>query len=287
MVIDHTGSSAIAWKAEIPLRLTLAPEDLVADEEPSPVMVMVRRFGYLTFAAEHARPLFQHLLPPGDDTPWLEFKGRPLPWQIPAGVLHDLLCTHSDRPWALTVHYRACPTDVVLPCTQDMWRSNFINSVKEAAVICSGSASRILQMASATQAKLYRSAEAGDMAALSEMSPQLGLPLTSSAQRLPIRVVVHSSDGTIQTVSRPLQLTAGESPKLREVLIESLGSDLELGSEAESPNEADAAPASHTVKIAGICPPLTLPVNWLHATFHAADQFLYIAVILRPLIKIL
>lgn len=81
-------ATALAHEAAIPVRLTLAASDLVSDHLPPPVMVsslcsagvlvcllqdaclsrlkafctvqaMVSRAGYLAFAAEEARPLFQ------------------------------------------------------------------------------------------------------------------------------------------------------------------------------------------------------------------------------------
>lgn len=273
---DSDETAAAAWDAQIPIRLTLAAADLVADENPAPILVMVRRYGYLAFAADQARPLFQHLLPPGEDSPWLEFNGRPLQWHIPAGVLHDLLCPKADKPWSLTVHYRACPVDEVLPWTSDLWRSSFINSLKEAAVIYSGSASRLLQMTSSTRSQLYKSAEAGDMAALSHINSQLGLPVVTSAQRLPLRVTVLTQGGSIQTASYPMPQTGSKSPTLREVLTDVLGTESELAGKVSDSSVHEGA--TKRVKIAGICPPLDLKVAWLHAMLHAADHFLYIAV---------
>ncbi len=45
----------------------------------------------------------QHVLPPGEDTPWFEAEGLPLWWQVPLGVLYDLLTDGETRPWRLTV----------------------------------------------------------------------------------------------------------------------------------------------------------------------------------------
>lgn len=44
----------------------------------------------------------QHVLPPGEDTPWFDVNGLPLWWQVPLGVLHDLLAA-GQKPWRLTV----------------------------------------------------------------------------------------------------------------------------------------------------------------------------------------
>ena len=45
----------------------------------------------------------QHVLPPGEEEPWFEANNLPLRWQVPIGVLYDLLTDGEDRPWSLTV----------------------------------------------------------------------------------------------------------------------------------------------------------------------------------------
>ena len=45
----------------------------------------------------------QHVLPPGEEEPWFEANALPLRWQVPIGVLYDLLTDGEDRPWSLTV----------------------------------------------------------------------------------------------------------------------------------------------------------------------------------------
>lgn len=74
-----------------------------------------------------------------------------------------------------------------------------VEIAQEAAVIYSGTASKVLQMTSTTQSQLYKNAEAGDMAALSQISSQLGLPPATSTQRLPLRLMV-LNQGSFQAV---------------------------------------------------------------------------------------
>lgn len=87
--------------------------------------------------------------------------------------------------------------------------------MQEAAVIYSGSASKVMQMTSATQSRLYKCAEAGDMAALSQINPQLGMPAGTAApaKRLPLRLMV-LSQGTFQTTCL-LLLFFGQPSRLK------------------------------------------------------------------------
>jgi len=313
-MVDAPNATAVACDAAIPVRLTLAASDLVSDQPPPPVMVMVRRFGYLAFAVEEARPYFQHLLPPGEETPWLECQGRAVQWceqqhrialhhqavghgrsdfliasahntnnlsmvrHIPAGVLYDLLCTDSQRPWSLTVHYRACPADVVLPWTIAVWRSTFINSLKEAAVILAGGAGRVLQMTSATQSQLWDGAQGGDMRAVAAVATQLGLPPTGGVTRLPVRVSLLGPDGGIQTTSLPVGVSGAEgAPTLRRLLDQLLDCPSPGGGDGEAGGDP---PPRWQAKVGGVVVPPELSVAWLWAALHAADHFLYIAVAL-------
>lgn len=74
-----------------------------------------------------------------------------------------------------------------------------------------------------------------------------------------------------------MPLTEGTSPTLREVLTAVFGADSGLGDKVSDSSSSHEG-TSEKVRISGICPPLDLPVAWLHAMLHAADHFLYISV---------
>ncbi|XP_029124979.1 autophagy protein 5-like [Cajanus cajan] len=96
------------------------------------------RIGYLPLLISLLKPHFSTALPPGVDTIWFEYKGLPLKWYIPTGVLFDLLCVEPERPWNLTVHFRGYPSNLVLPCEgEDNVKWSFINSLKEVSCVIS------------------------------------------------------------------------------------------------------------------------------------------------------
>lgn len=272
---------AAAWRASIPLKLTLAASDVVTPHRPRPVLAMVPRFGYLPYVAEHVKHLFQHLLPPGEDTPWFEYEGQPLQWQHPAGVLYDLHTQSRERPWHLVIHYRACPTDQLLPWCLEVGQSTFVNSLKEASVICTGNASRVTNMTSAAQADMHQGVAAGNGQHLAATLKQLGFGAAST--RVPVRVLVTTSGDFVgehhrETISLPLAAFAADGQPatlvqaLRQLLPQHI-SDCASGSQSSL--------ASMQVWVAGTRPSLLLPLGWLHARMAAADRFLYVVVKLQ------
>jgi autophagy-related protein 5 len=94
--------------------------------------VLAPRIGYLPLLIPLIKPYFKDSLPPGEDSIWFDYKGFPLKWYIPTGVLFDLLCAEPERPWNLTIHFRGYPCNILIPCEgEDSVKWNFVNSLKE------------------------------------------------------------------------------------------------------------------------------------------------------------
>lgn len=139
-------------------------------------------------------PLLAGSLPPGRTSPWFDFEGLPLRWQLTAGVLFDLLTLAQrtaggggverggcgpELPWRLTVHYRPCGSDSAptvagtgalnnfstnfqFQCEEeDTVRSHYFNVLKEAMYVSQGSAGAVMSMTRAAQADLWRSVVTG------------------------------------------------------------------------------------------------------------------------------
>ncbi|KAL5125282.1 Autophagy protein 5 [Glycine soja] len=126
------------WKGAIPLQIHLHESEVTTLPPPPPALVLAPRIGYLPLLISLLKPQFSTTLPPGVDTIWFEYKGLPLKWYIPTGVLFDLLCVEPERPWNLTVHFRGYPSIVLLPCEgEDSVKWSFINSLKEVSYVIS------------------------------------------------------------------------------------------------------------------------------------------------------
>ncbi|XP_047324216.1 autophagy protein 5 [Impatiens glandulifera] len=171
-----TETQKFIWEGAIPLQIHLHDSDVTTTPPPSPALILAPRIGYLPLLVPQIRPFFSDALPPGADTVWFDYKGLPLKWYIPTGVLFDLLCGEPERPWNLTVHFRGYPGNILTPCEdEESVKWSFINSLKEAAYIVNGNCKNIMNMSQSDQVDLWRSVVNGNLEAFLRVSSKLKL----------------------------------------------------------------------------------------------------------------
>ncbi|KNA20386.1 hypothetical protein SOVF_052660 isoform A [Spinacia oleracea] len=176
--MENEGTEALkyVWKGAIPLQIHLHDSEVATLPPPPPVLILAPRIGYLPLLAPQIKPLFSSTLPPGDDTVWFEYKGLPLKWYIPTGVLFDLLCAEPERPWNLTVHFRGYPSNILAPCEgEDAVKWSFINSLKEATYIINGNCKNIMNMSQSDQLELWQSLINGNLESFLKVTSKLKL----------------------------------------------------------------------------------------------------------------
>ncbi|EFJ05609.1 hypothetical protein SELMODRAFT_136904, partial [Selaginella moellendorffii] len=154
------------WEGAIPISFQLDPSEIATAPAPLPLLLMAARNGYLPLLATRIRQYFQNavLSSPSSSTPssdqilWFDFKGLPLKWHIPTGVLFDLLCLEPQRPWDLTVHFRGYPSEMMAPYEGDeavKW--SFMNTLKEASYIIRGNTKNVMDLTQNDQNNLWSS----------------------------------------------------------------------------------------------------------------------------------
>ncbi|KAI4299660.1 hypothetical protein L6164_033096 [Bauhinia variegata] len=155
---EMTEAQKYVWEGAIPLQIHLHESEVTTVPPPPPAPILAPRIGYLPLLVSLVKPHFSSALPPGVDTVWFEYKGLPLKWYIPTGVLFDLLCMEPERPWNLTVHFRGYPSNILLPCEgEDSVKWSFINSLKEASYIINGNCKNVMNMSQPDQVELWHS----------------------------------------------------------------------------------------------------------------------------------
>ncbi|CAM6114107.1 unnamed protein product [Calypogeia fissa] len=179
------------WMGAIPLLVDLHSSEVTSLPAPSPLLVLAPRNGYLPLLADSIKPHFHSALPPGSDTIWFDHEGLPLKWHIPTGVLFDLLCAEPERPWKLTVHFRAYPTELLSPCDgEEAVKWNFINAMKEASYVMYGNIKSVMNMSQVDQIELWKSVVKGDLENFDHISTRLRPG--SNSGRIPLR---HAASG--------------------------------------------------------------------------------------------
>eukprot|EP00897_Mesotaenium_endlicherianum_P010615 jgi/Mesen1/9582/ME000656S08856 len=161
-VVDRQSVRKAVWAGAIPLRVTLAPNEVTTLQAPHPIYIMGHRNGYLPLLVGKLKPHFQEALPPGVDTVWFEYRGLPLKWYIPIGVLYDILTDGDKRPWPLTVHFRAYPSDLLSWEDENTVRELHLNSLKQAVHIMHGSTKLVTGLSQLDLAELWASAASGN-----------------------------------------------------------------------------------------------------------------------------
>ena len=125
--------AAAVWDGAIPLCLSLDEHEVAAPQTPPSLFTLVPRHAYLPMLSDAAFAHFQDVLPPGDNELWFDAAGVPLKWQLPCGVLHDLL--GGELPWRLRVHFRAYPEGMLTRCSgPEAVRGHLFNSLKVSAL---------------------------------------------------------------------------------------------------------------------------------------------------------
>ncbi|KAL5721478.1 autophagy protein 5 [Ranunculus cassubicifolius] len=240
-----TEAQSYVWEGAIPLQVYLHESEITTVPSPPPALILAPRIGYLPLLVPLIKPYFSSTLPPGTDTVWFDYKGLPLKWYVPTGVLFDLLCLEPERPWNLTVHFRGYPADLLSPCDgEETVKWSFINSLKEAAYIINGNCKNVMNMSQNDQLELWKSFMNGNMDGNLRISSKLKLsPIEDSSishgqtssepdfsgpnktGRIPVRLYVRSINehiddledaptvdnwDTISYINRPVQIQKDE-----------------------------------------------------------------------------
>jgi len=129
--------------------------------KPSAYYQLVPRMSYLPFYLQDVRDHFAPSVPQlGNDAKmWLSYRNVPVKWQLPAGVIYDIIKQGVEEQGTkliqLTVHFEGFPEDQILQLQhEDELRFFFNHSLKEAACIKFGSAKSIITLSTSDQQDL-------------------------------------------------------------------------------------------------------------------------------------
>ncbi|KAJ2856079.1 autophagy protein 5 [Coemansia erecta] len=173
------------WDGMIPIELQLSPSDaielLASAVLPEPFQtfyMLIPRVSYLPFVTNKIKqrwldPMFAlsgHLRTNKDEVIketeiWFEYRGQPLRWHYPVGLLYDMLVGgvaggQPELPWCLTLHVRKFPAARLVPNpTVQVMRDMFMAVIKESDFIRNGSTKRVMDLGKSDQMQFLEGLE--------------------------------------------------------------------------------------------------------------------------------
>lgn len=254
-------------------------------------------------------------------TCWLEDEETQLPlrWQLFAGVLYDMMRPQPPKsrssqqqqqqllPWKLRLHFSQYPSSQLLPLEEnEVWTTiarSFKNSLKQALFLEYNNSKVAMNMSKQIHHRLWDSIESSNY----KLYQQINLDLQASSssndgdgvQLIPIRVFVDSKPplqrpcpgirgggGTTTVVDSNSNNTdekATTETTLGSLLLEWLPDLFCKDSNGSSEGEDEIRTSSESCRwlVAGVTPPLSIPVQELWQTLCHPDHFLYVIILTR------
>lgn len=155
---------------------------------------------------------------------YFTFDGVPLKWHLPLGLLYDMYVMSvrdpslekALLPFRLTLHFQAGSVterfNLISPDPITM-HDSFINSVKEADFLRSGTAKPIMTLPEADSKALWTATQHNDLATYARVHQML-LPATGQMRNIPLRIYLPSSSEEDPTSAQMRVLQAHVAPSM-------------------------------------------------------------------------
>lgn len=254
------------WDGRLPIRFSLASDEVVSMEQPDSIYLMVPRQTYFPIVTEKIERHFaKDVEKESIDEIWLEYEGQPLKWHYPVGLLYDLFALEAQLPWNVTVHFRRFPSDELMRCpSRDVVEAHFMSTVKEADAL-----KRKSQIINSMQKKDHKQLWMGLLNDKFDQFWMVNRKLMDCTpedpfKHIPIRLY-QSDRPFVQKLVKPYADSedgVGRSETL------TLGRVVDL--------LVPDAPQPHVIVIQGLEPPMETPIHYLSEHLSYPDNFLHI-----------
>jgi autophagy-related protein 5 len=264
------------WGGRIPVVFNLSRHEVTTMEAPLSFCQLLPRMSYLPLFTKEVREHFLPSAPALEDELWLEYKTTPLKWDLPIGVLFDLLRDDPELPFMLTVHFLGFPAKVLLRCRNMMTvRSNFMNTLKESCYLRYGHGRAASSLNEKDHDVMWHSLGASSRSEYAGLISRLDLQFGKPAV-VPVRLLLNGFgeefNYDLRLIQRPVSLLSIEGGPT------TLGTTIQQILPGVALDDQGAVRPGVTILIQGISPPLTCPIEWLGQHMRHPDLFLYICV---------
>ncbi|EXJ79396.1 hypothetical protein A1O3_08898 [Capronia epimyces CBS 606.96] len=197
----------IVWQARIPLEIRLAASECRSFNEADAYLIAYPRLSYLPLLLPKLHAFFSTSLIADPETVspytgYFTYDGVPLKWHLPVGLLYDIyvLSTRdagadnaapTSLPFRLTLHFAPDPEKPTMAATPVVLHDSFINSVKEADFLRSGTAKPIMTLGAQESRALWSSTQDNDLPTFAKIHAGL-MPSPGQLRNIPLRVYLPS-----------------------------------------------------------------------------------------------
>ncbi|EHY52227.1 Autophagy protein 5 [Exophiala dermatitidis] len=200
------------WEARLPLEIRLASSECRSFDEADPYLIAYPRLSYLPLLLPRLHAFFSPslIVDPETISPYsgyFTYDGVPLKWHLPLGLLYDIYIlstkdadagtgtdnSNTSLPFKLTLHFN--PPDPekasMMAATPVVLHDSFINSVKEADFLRSGTAKPIMTLGAQESRALWTSTQDNDLSTFAKIHASL-MPAPGQLRNIPLRVYLPS-----------------------------------------------------------------------------------------------
>lgn len=267
------------WDGKVPVVFNLAQNEITSMDSPLPYMMLIPRMTFLPLVSKGVREHFFAYACEREDELWFDCNGMPVKWEIPMGVLYDLLNDKKPTPLHLTVHFLGFPTTQLLRCPNSFTvRSVFTNTLKEACYLQFGNPAVANSLNQNEHEELWQSVQNADQRLYEDVMERIDTSAQAKKTfRYPIRVLMNGFnqqyDHDMRFICRPVNhLQAPQEQTMLSALNLIIpGVVCDVATDQRKPGVQ--------VFVQGVQPSLDTQVEWLWKLFHHPDRFMYISIV--------
>ncbi|EXJ65296.1 hypothetical protein A1O7_01637 [Cladophialophora yegresii CBS 114405] len=218
------------WQARLPLQIRLAASECRTFDGADPYLISLPRLSYLPLLLPRLHTFFSSSLiaEPDSISPYsgvFTYDDVPLKWHLPLGLLYDVYVASTQDarqdhlspaplPFKLAVHFTSDSEKPMLPeATPVVLHDSFINSVKEADFLRSGTAKPIMTLSAQESKALWTSTQEGDLSNFSKIHSSL-VPPPGQMRHIPLRLYLPSAPDQDPSKAQIKVLQSHVSPKI-------------------------------------------------------------------------
>jgi len=272
-------SRARMCNGKLLLRVRLVSDEVAWVTEPPPLFRLASRLAYLPSFFEDVYKNFQSYLDPvmcQSYDIWFDYNGVPLKWHYPIGALCDVLVgSDVPVPLDLTVHFRGCPLQELLPYSDvGDWRDAVMSAWQQAVFLQHQKASVWGRCPQEQQRRLWDAIKAADLKDVASVQRDSGLlcPTLGGCRHLAVRLHISSQTQRHAVLLHPAPALEDRRPTTVQDLLRQVLPPL-------FPEPAGAPPLEGIEIVThGIRVPPDTPLYWLSLNSMYLDSFVHLAI---------